>query len=380
LNDFFPAPIMSASDVRAIALALINAIPQPTPTTRGDWGPLPHAPGDPTNVATPPSPLLSQVLAASWADSTLKNYNRGIAAFSAWCDTKGVAAHLRLPASEALLCEFAASSAGIHSGSSARNALAGLRALHLLLGVPYQGGTRLAQALKGVENLRPPNSRRPPRPPVTVHLLDILALNLCPTSPLDVACLAVATSAFWSQARLGELLPVSHFVHDPSKLPSRSDLGAPATARGSRSLHLPWSKTTRSAGASIVICRQQGLSDPIAALEAHLALNDPPPHLPLFAFSADGRFAALTKRKFLARCNAAWGPLVAHDLTGHCFRIGGTTELLLRGTPPHVVKALGRWSSDAFLRYWRSTDALAHIHVEDSLAPSSSSAPHPLAA
>jgi hypothetical protein len=119
----------------------------------------------------------------------------------------------------------------------------------------------------------------------------------------------------------------------------------------------------------VVICCQDGLSDPISALEAHLALNDMPPHLPLFAYATNEGFVALTKKCFLARCNAIWGASISQDLSGHCFRIGGTTELLLRGVAPHIVKALGRWSSDVFLRYWRSTDALAHIHVEDSLAP-----------
>jgi hypothetical protein len=51
-------------------------------------------------------------------------------------------------------------------------------------------------------------------------------------------------------------------------------------------------------------------------------------------------------------------------LTGHSFRIGGTTHLLLSGVPPDVVKTTGRWSSDAFLRYWRSTEQIASIYLE----------------
>ncbi|KAG2053677.1 hypothetical protein BDR06DRAFT_840679, partial [Suillus hirtellus] len=71
----------------------------------------------------------------------------------------------------------------------------------------------------------------------------------------------------------------------------------------------------------------------------------------LFAYrDAKEDLTTLTKRKFLARCNPVWSQ---HGTSGHSFRIGGTTELLLRGVPPHIVKVLGRWSSDAFLRYWR---------------------------
>jgi hypothetical protein len=99
---------------------------------------------------------VARALAASWAGSMLKNYNRGIAVFESWCDMRGVMASDCLPASEDLLCEFAAESAGIRSGSSTRNLLAGVRALHIFLGVPYQGDVRLSQVLKGVENLRVP--------------------------------------------------------------------------------------------------------------------------------------------------------------------------------------------------------------------------------
>jgi hypothetical protein len=39
--------------------------------------------------------------------------------------------------------------------------------------------------------------------------------------------------------------------------------------------------------------------------------------------------------------------------------------LLIAGTPPDVVKATGRWSSESFLRYWRSLDALAPRYIRN---------------
>ena len=71
----------------------------------------------------------------------------------------------------------------------------------------------------------------------------------------------------------------------------------------------------------------------------------------------------LTKPVFLQRCNDIWHPLGYPRTTGHCFRIGGTTELLIAGTPPDVVKATGRWSSDSFMRYWRSLDDIAPRYI-----------------
>jgi hypothetical protein len=37
----------------------------------------------------------------------------------------------------------------------------------------------------------------------------------------------------------------------------------------------------------------------------------------------------------------------------HSFRIGGATELALQKVPPHIIKAMGRWSSDCYQRYVR---------------------------
>ncbi|KIJ22397.1 hypothetical protein M422DRAFT_277184 [Sphaerobolus stellatus SS14] len=45
------------------------------------------------------------------------------------------------------------------------------------------------------------------------------------------------------------------------------------------------------------------------------------------------------------------------------FHIRDTTKLLVAGVPPDVVKALGRWSSDAFLVYWQSLSELAPLYV-----------------
>lgn len=113
------------------------------------------------------------------------------------------------------------------------------------------------------------------------------------------------------------------------------------------------------------MCRQRDSLDPIASIERHLALNDLSPNDPLFSYTSSSGLACLTRRKFLARCNSIWLHAGFKAVTGHSFRIGGTTEMLLSGVPPDVVKALGRWSLDSFLRYWRSLELLAPLHVEN---------------
>ena len=83
----------------------------------------------------------------------------------------------------------------------------------------------------------------------------------------------------------------------------------------------------------------------------------------IFSYTSTDGFIALTKPIFLQRCNEIWHALGYPRTTGHCFRIGGTTELLIAGTPPDIIKATGRWSSDSFLRYWRALDDIAPQYI-----------------
>ena len=43
--------------------------------------------------------------------------------------------------------------------------------------------------------------------------------------------------------------------------------------------------------------------------------------------------------------------------------IDGTTEFLVAGVLPYVVKPMGSWSSDSLHRYWCSLDEIALNHL-----------------
>ncbi|KIK34822.1 hypothetical protein CY34DRAFT_97232 [Suillus luteus UH-Slu-Lm8-n1] len=108
-----------------------------------------------------------------------------------------------------------------------------------------------------------------------------------------------------------------------------------------------------------------GPSDPITSLNTHLAGNSPLPSSHLFSYrDTKGALTPLTKWKFLARCNTVWSQYSFSCISGHSFRIRGTTELLLYRVSPHIIKALGRWFLDVFLHYWRCLEELAPLHAE----------------
>jgi hypothetical protein len=311
---------------------------------------------------------VNQAIRGGWADSTIKRYSGAIEQYIRFCDDEGVPDHLRFPADEFILCAFAASSIRRHTKSTPSSRLSALKAWHIAHNMEWKGSSRLRYVLNGVHNLAPGHSRRPLRPPINAKMISQLLEHLDLDSPLDVAVAACATTAFWGQCRLGELLPSSQVSLQTTPFPIRSGFQRSTRNTHSFTLQLPRTKTHRH-GQEVVLVSQRPAVNPIALLHKHLLVNDMPGDTHLFSYISDNTFLSLTKPVFLRRCNEIWHLLGYPRTTGHCFRIGGTTELLIAGTPPDVVKATGRWSSDSFLRYWRSLDDIAphyirHLHLK----------------
>ena len=310
---------------------------------------------------------VTRAIQNGWADSTIRRYSGAIDQFIGFCGSEGVPDHLRFPAYEFILCAFAASSIGKHARSTAQRRLAALKAWHIAHNLEWKGSSRLRYILNGIHNLAPKGSKHPPRPPINAKMISQLVHRLDLNSPLDSAVAACATIAFWGQCRLGELLPSSLSSLLSVPFPTRSDFRRSVRNPQSCTLHLPCTKTHRH-GQEVVLVDQCLSMNPISLLENHFRVNNMPEDTHIFAYASHDGFSSLTKPVFLQRCNEIWKLLGYPHTTGHCFRIGGTTELLVAGVPPEVVRATGRWSSDSFLRYWRSLEEIApqyvcHLHA-----------------
>jgi hypothetical protein len=99
----------------------------------------------------------------TWSPSTFSAYSRSIKFFTSFCNTQKIPAKTRFPASEFLLCAFAASKAGHLSGKTIQNHLTALKAWHHIHNVEWKGGTYLRLVMKGINNLTPLTSKKPPR-------------------------------------------------------------------------------------------------------------------------------------------------------------------------------------------------------------------------
>ena len=89
-------------------------------------------------------------------------------------------------------------------------------------------------------------------------------------------------------------------------------------------------------------------------MRMHLEVNNPPASFHLFGYpNNQGTMTPMSKKTFTTRISKAAVAAGLPRIKGHSIRIGATLEYLLRGLPFDVMKAKGRWNSDAFHKYLR---------------------------
>ncbi|KZV82402.1 DNA breaking-rejoining enzyme [Exidia glandulosa HHB12029] len=312
-----------------------------------------------------PSALLTPSIfrPATLAEDRLELWTAGLLRFHEFCDSNHVAESSRMPASDFLLSSFVAHHLGKVGKSAVDNWIAGLQLWHNIHDAPWRGSRALAAASRGVAKSTPASSRRPKRAPVTIDHARALRQRLDLSNAFDSAVYAVAAIAFRACCRLGELVLPSASGFDATRhVANDVTIHFKSTADGSQfaQFHIPFSKTTGIQGADIFLMKA---SDDVCAMEAlrhHKAVNKAVPRdAPLFAWTtADGSWAPMTKDWFLERCGEVWRACGLEVVPGHSFRIGGTTDLLLRGVEPGIVAMQGRWTSAAFLKYWRQVELI----------------------
>lgn len=197
------------------------------------------------------------------------------------------------------------------------------------------------------------------------NLLQKLNLN----DPIDAAVGSCLTTAFYSIARAGEFTVPNLTSFDPAAHVKRSDIRHEKDRNGldTTVFHLPRTKTSHN-GEDVFWAKQQGITDPEAALENHLRINDPPHQGALFSYRCKNAHRPLTKAKFTSRLTQAAKDAGLNPLQGHAIRIGATLEYLLRNVPFDVVKTMGRWASDAFQLYLRNHAQILAPYLQDNPA------------
>ncbi|KAH7868142.1 uncharacterized protein C8R40DRAFT_995890, partial [Lentinula edodes] len=312
-----------------------------------------------------------QITASGLTEQTKSNYAAGLLRWHQFCDRESIPETMRMPASEVLIAGFVGAHAGTVSGSTIRSWLSGIRAWHILNRAPWPSNSEFITLARRAANIKGSQHKRPLRNPITLQHLLVLHSALDFSVPFHCAIWAVALICFWGCRRLGELTIPSKSAFDPKFHVIRSGILSDFLLQSSRTrikFHIPWTKSTKELGADVVASRQPTSLCPCKAFEQHWQMNAAVPEgSSLFSFiDKSGCSQHMTKSIFLKFVSDIWTRASMQHVLGHSFRIGGAVELLLAGVAPHVVAAIGGWTSLAFLIYWRRLEDIIISQVADA--------------
>lgn len=319
---------------------------------------------------------IREYLARSLAPATMATYRSAVDRYLSFC----AQLHLPpLPLTQDNVSRFVACIA--RSGvayQSIRVYLAGLRFYQVMNGLPDPGLTDiplLGYVLRGIRRC-PRAVTRQPRLPITPEILQMLfsSWSHVPVEEnYDATMLWAATSmAFFGFMRAGEFTCSSRRAFSPSML-SPQDISVDSHTNPTMvSIRLRQSKTDPfGMGVIINLGRTGHTICPVVAILSYLARRGQQQG-PLFIFK-DG--SCLSRQRLIASVNCA---LQCHGIdtsriTGHSFRIGAATAAARAGMEDSLIRTLGRWRSDAYLRYIHIPGhclAAASTRLVDSAPPS----------
>ena len=257
-----------------------------------------------------------------------------------------------LPADEQSLMRFATLLANdsLHH-SSIKVYLSAVRSLHIDNGLPdpLVNCLQLQRLLRGIKCVQ--GSSPSKRLPITIDLLKVIQHSLDFNSRDHIMFWTACCIGFFGFLWAGEFTANPPF--DPSIHLAVSDVQADALVDPSCfKIHIKCSKTDPfRMGCDIYVGWGNSVICPVAAIGNFLALRGPLPG-PLFCY-ADGR--PLTRQLLSSTVQSILRSAgYPGSYSGHSFRIGAATTVAARGIPDHLIKTLGRWSSDAYQLYIRT--------------------------
>lgn len=181
----------------------------------------------------------------------------------------------------------------------------------------------------------------------------LLHSSLDLSTPDEVMLWAAFSTAWFSFFRVSEFTtPPSSF--DPTLHLAFTDLAVDCiSAPSSVLLHIKASKTDPFCeGCNLLLPCTGGTLCPVTSLSAYLHIRGNRPG-PLFVFTDGSPLSRLHVTNWLHRILTDAG--VQGSYSSHSFRIGAATTTSAAGLLDSLIRTLGRWSSDAYLVYVRTS-------------------------
>ena len=267
------------------------------------------------------------------------------------------------PADEETLMRFASLLADTLTHASIKVYLSAVRSLHIDHGLsdPFVNCLRLQRLLRGIKRVQGPVSPR--RLPITLDHLRAIQHGLDFSRRDHVMLWAACCLGFFGFLRAGEFTVNSAF--QPSIHMTVADLQADSLVNPTCfKVHIKCSKTDPfRMGCDIYVGRGEGPVCPIRALGNFLALRGSSEG-PLFTLSG-GRPLTRQQLSSTVQC-ILHSASYTGSYSGHSFLIGAATTAAAQGVPDHLIKTLGRWSSDTYQIHVH-TPVSSIVHVSRQL-------------
>lgn len=314
------------------------------------------------------------------------SYGSGLRKFHLFCDVFSVPESARLPASFVVLHSFvlwASADPDPEDPSFADGTpfetvapqvalkyLSAVRAWHIAQGWPppltEDDHQRIQWSVRGLANMQQGRRSKPPRPPITLHMLAALKATLRLTEPFDACVWAMATCAFWGMMRFGEVSVKSRSAFNRARHLKRADAHFDNDLAGCPyvRLDLPSAKTAAPGEVQQVFIQSQSSLCALEALQNLARVVPAAPDDPLFSWrDTRGDVRPMIRHQALDRVNAVlrawhWGTTF-----GHSFRIGGASFYLGQKVDPEIVRVAGRWRSLAYEAYIRAFEQVSSVHT-----------------
>ena len=291
--------------------------------------------------------------------ATQRSYLAGFKRYTTFCSQ----AKLKpMPTTETTLLPFVTHLASQNLAyTTIKVYLAAIRSAHEAAGkhkiFEQQLTPRLLQVMKGIHKQTAISN--PPRVclPITTEILKKIGsvLSKEPNNYFNKMMWAACCMAFFGFLCSSEFTVPSQHYYDPNVHLSLSDIilnqrHSPTTV----CVHIKQSKTDPfRQGAHIYLGRTYKHICPVQAIVSYLAMRGTHPG-PVFTLP-DGRM--LTRNIFSSEFDKILGKLnlQTHQYNTHSFRIGAATSAKHTGMSDVLIKTLGRWQSDAYQHYIRTS-------------------------
>jgi hypothetical protein len=220
-----------------------------------------------------------------------------------------------------------------------------------------QGFSKLQLVLKGIKKCHITGTQ--PRQPITIHVLSSM-INVLDKGLygryLDSMLKAAFLLAFFGFLRCGEFTTKSSNF-DPEVNLKLSDITFQNSPQPVINLHLVTSKTDPfRKGVDIKIFPQDNHLCPLQAVSGYLQVRTPLNSCPNSPFFLLPDRVPLTRKEFTSLLRGVLQCVGNNTelIKPHSFRIGAATSAAKANIPDHLIKTLGRWSSDCYARYIRT--------------------------